>query len=200
MANLKDTTINDNGFIKLPTGITGQRPSNPESGMIRFNSDLDALEGYDGISWSPIGETAGAVMYFAMDTAPTGWLKANGAEINRSTYSRLFSAIGTTFGSGDGSTTFNLPDLRGEFIRGLDENRGADPDSRSLGSSQGTALEDHGHTFKAGDQTPNQFGGVLTTNTGNSYATKKLTAGITNASASSESRPRNVALLPCIKF
>ena len=55
---------------------------------------------------------AGAVMYFTTPTAPSGWLIANGDVISRTTYSRLFNVIGTTFGSGDGSTTFKLPDLR----------------------------------------------------------------------------------------
>lgn len=56
---------------------------------------------------------AGAVLSFAMNTAPTGWLECDGAAIARTTYATLFAAIGTTFGEGDGSTTFNIPDLRG---------------------------------------------------------------------------------------
>jgi hypothetical protein len=59
----------------------------------------------------------GQVSTFAMSSAPTGWLKANGAAVSRTTYVDLFTAIGTTFGVGDGSTTFNLPDLRGRFTR-----------------------------------------------------------------------------------
>ena len=55
-----------------------------------------------------------------------GWLKANGAAVSRTAYGDLFAKIGTVFGSRDGSTTFNLPDLRGEFIRGWDNGRGVD--------------------------------------------------------------------------
>ncbi len=77
----------------------------------------------------------GEVAYFAMSSAPSGWLKANGAAISRTTYSALFAAIGTTFGAGDGSTTFNVPDLRGEFIRGFDDSRGVDS-GHSLGGAQ----------------------------------------------------------------
>ena len=62
---------------------------------------------------------AGAVMAFAMNSAPAGWLAANGEAVSRSTYATLFAAISTTHGSGDGSTTFNVPDLRGIFVRGL---------------------------------------------------------------------------------
>lgn len=61
---------------------------------------------------------AGAVMLFAMNSAPAGWLAANGDPVSRTDYAALFSAIGTTHGVGNGSTTFNLPDLRGIFVRG----------------------------------------------------------------------------------
>jgi phage-related tail fiber protein len=67
---------------------------------------------------------AGAVVGFARSTAPAGWLKANGAAISRNAYSALYAAIGTTFGAGDASTTFNLPDLRGVYICGFDDGRG----------------------------------------------------------------------------
>ena len=82
------------------------------------------------IAWAapavPVGVPSGTVIYHAANTAPTGFLKANGAAVSRSTYSDLFTAIGTTFGVGDGSTTFNVPDLRGEFMRGWDDSRGVD--------------------------------------------------------------------------
>ncbi|WP_287956581.1 phage tail protein, partial [Snodgrassella sp.] len=67
---------------------------------------------------------AGVIQFFTIDWAPTGWLKANGAAVSRTTYANLFAAIGTKFGAGDGKTTFNLPDLRGEFIRAYDDGRG----------------------------------------------------------------------------
>ena len=60
----------------------------------------------------------GAIMPFARPSVPAGWLPCEGQEVSRRIYDNLFYAIGTTFGAGDGSTTFNLPDLRGEFIRG----------------------------------------------------------------------------------
>jgi microcystin-dependent protein len=89
---------------------------------------------------------AGAVTMFARATAPTGWLKANGALISRVTYATLFTAIGTTFGVGDGSTTFALPDLRGEFLRAFDDARGVDA-SRVFGSAQAQGTLSHTHTF-----------------------------------------------------
>lgn len=61
---------------------------------------------------------AGAVFAFAANSAPAGCLLCNGAEVSRTTYSALFAAIGTTYGTGDGSTTFNLPNLTDKFIQG----------------------------------------------------------------------------------
>lgn len=68
----------------------------------------------------------GNVSFTARNTPPAGFLAANGAAVSRTTYARLFEALGTTFGVGDGSTTFNLPDVRGNFIRGWDNGAGVD--------------------------------------------------------------------------
>ena len=87
---------------------------------------------------------SGAVLYFSGRTAPAGWLKANGAAVSRTAYAALFAAIGTTYGAGDGRSTFNLPDLRGEFIRGWDDGRGVDT-PRPMGSAQAHALQSHQH-------------------------------------------------------
>lgn len=92
----------------------------------------------------------GDIKYTASSTAPTGWLKANGAAVSRTAYAALFAAIGTTFGAGDGFTTFNLPDLRGEFIRGWDDGRGIDA-GRSIGSAQAGAIQSHGHSASSAD-------------------------------------------------
>jgi phage-related tail fiber protein len=87
----------------------------------------------------------GMVQAFAQSTAPAGWLLCNGAAVNRTTYSDLFAAIGTVYGAGDGSSSFNLPDLRGEFLRGWDASRGVDTNAgvnpRGFASVQkGTAI------------------------------------------------------------
>jgi microcystin-dependent protein len=60
----------------------------------------------------------GVILPYGGDTAPTGWFLCDGSAISRTTYASLFAKIGTTFGIGNGSTTFNIPDLRGIFIRG----------------------------------------------------------------------------------
>lgn len=82
--------------------------------------------------WSP-GDIKGTL---ASGAVPSGWLPADGRLVSRSLYASLFAAIGTTYGAGDGSTNFALPDLRGEFLRGWDDGRGVDA-SRGLGTPQG---------------------------------------------------------------
>lgn len=75
------------------------------------------------------------IFAYAGATAPEGFLFCDGQAVSRTDYARLFAVIGTTFGAGDGTTTFNVPDLRGEFMRGADRGRGVDA-SRTLGSWQ----------------------------------------------------------------
>lgn len=135
----------------------------------------------------------GAVFYFATSTAPAGYLKADGTAVSRTTYAGLFATIGTTFGAGDGSTTFNLPDLRGEFIRGLDDGRGVDG-LRALGSAQADAFKSHQHTYaKTSAGVATFFGG---SGPGDTFGDSNT---LTTATGGTETRPRNVALLACIK-
>lgn len=143
----------------------------------------------------------GSVSAFAMNSAPTGWLKANGAAISRTTYADLFTAIGTTFGTGDGSTTFNLPDLRGEFVRGWDDSRGVDS-GRVFGSSQldqlqgfKVQMERGGSASGVGASTGSAPTGVFNT------STSPITDGVNGTPRTgTETRSRNIALLLCIKF
>ena len=72
-------------------------------------------------------------------TAPAGWLLANGDAVSRTTYSALLTAIGTTYGTGDGSTTFNLPDMRGRVAAGVGTGSGLT--ARTLGGTVGTENE-----------------------------------------------------------
>jgi microcystin-dependent protein len=137
---------------------------------------------------------AGIVIYAAQNTAPTGYLKANGALISRTTYVDLFTAIGTTFGVGDGTTTFGLPDLRGEFLRGWDDGRSIDT-GRVFGSAQSSANLAHTHTYPANTGTTGSLQFSLTS--------MDIIGAVNHASSSAggtEARPRNIALLACIKF
>ena len=141
-----DLILTGTGSLQLPSGTTAQRPT-PATGDIRFNTTLTQFEGYNGTGWGEIanGVPAGSVFTFATTTVPSGYLECNGAAVSRSTYASLFSSISTTWGVGDGSSTFNLPDLRGQFVRGWDNSAGVDS-GRSFASSQSDQNKQHNHT------------------------------------------------------
>jgi len=149
----------------------------------------------DGSGLSGIVTTlAGAISAFAFTSVPTGWLECDGSTVSRTTYADLFAAIGDTFGAGDGSTTFAIPDLRGEFLRGWDNGRGVDA-GRAFGSAQGDAFKSHNHTIErfsnvAGGASPS----VASANSGQSSTQSTLNSG------GDETRPRNIAMMYCIKF
>ena len=163
-------------------------------------------------------ELVGEIAFFASSTPPSGWLKANGAAVSRTTYAALFAAIGTTFGAGDGRTTFNLPDLRGEFLRGLDEGRNIDR-GRRLGTAQGDAIRNitgklDGSAMGSGNQVLEgkmiASGAIGTTYQQRQWSGDQGGWGEQSVSfdfdasrvvpTASENRPRNVALLACIKY
>ena len=198
-------TVAANLTLTLPatTGSSGQALTTDGSGALSFAT----------IAGVPVG----AVFYFAASTAPTGYVKANGATVSREgTFAALFAVIGTTYGVGDGSTTFKLPDLRGEFIRGWDDARGIDV-SRAFGSAQAadTNLLSHTHSTTVTGFAKAQYGdtgsitygagftqqnndGDITSNPNTASLT--YTTGAASPAGGAETRPRNVALLACIKF
>jgi microcystin-dependent protein len=96
----------------------------------------------------------GAIIPMAAPSVPAGFLECNGATLKRSDYPALFSLIGTTYGAGDSSTTFLLPDLRGEWIRGWDNGRTVD-NGRAFGAFQDkdTSTSTHTHNPGAGGGT-----------------------------------------------
>lgn len=163
-----------------------------------------------------IGSVApvGSVIAFAGSPAPQGYLTCDGSEYSRSAYPSLFSAISTLYGSGNGSTTFNVPDLRGEFVRGLDDGRGVDP-GRVLGTNQEFALERLQATITFRGEA-NRVGfisdtdGIAEHSSTESYDAESgedgnslgrvltLDSALTTNSAD-ETRPRNVAMTYIIK-
>ena len=109
-----------------------------------------------------LGVPAGCVMPYAGATAPDGWLLCHGQAVSRTTYADLFAAIGTAYGAGDGSTTFNLPDLRGRVAAGRDDMGGTDAgrlaggvaDRTTLGGAGGAAT----HTLGTGEMPAHSHG------------------------------------------
>jgi len=142
-------------------------------------------------TWSALGSfmPVGTIIAWLVPTLPAGYLKANGATVSRITYADLFVVFGVTYGSGDGSTTFGLPDTRGEFLRGWDDARGVDV-GRILGTWQADELKSHTHSAAA--QAGAQYGqpsGQVHSGSGNIGST----GGV-------ETRPRNIAVQFIIKY
>lgn len=156
------------------------------------------------------GMTA-TVLPFAGATAPEGWLLCDGAAVSRATYAALFAKTGTAFGAGNGTTTFNLPDLRGEFVRGLDGGRGVDT-GRTLGSKQKGTLQTYQDnvdplqnpntlTLATGDNIDSAFG-MDPIVAGDGYSGTTRVIGQQSSQVSTlwgVTRPRNVALNHIIK-
>lgn len=151
---------------------------------------------------------AGVIMAFGGATAPTGWLLCEGAAVSRTTYAALFAAIGVAHGYGDNSTTFNLPDYRGRFIRGRANSSANDPDRASR-----TAAATGGNTGDAvGSIQTDQFrthvhGAVTTTASlsGSLVSSINRDSGATNNSQSAytggnETRPLNAYVNYIIKI
>lgn len=197
------------GATSTQVSLTGNQTI---AGVKTFSSSPLVPDGATANSAASVGQVsaampAGAVIYVAMNTPPAGYLKANGQAVSRTLYPALFSAIGTFYGAGDGSTTFNLPDLRGEFLRGWDDGRGADP-NRSFGSFQNQDWKgfemtntrqnsmdySHGPVYMGKNVAPADFVGNMFTG---SWAAPAAAIGA--RWDASEIRPRNVSLLACIK-
>lgn len=140
-----------------PGAFTGfQDGGGTFTGDVQVGGTITSLDG--GAVMAPGLLPAGMVIAYAGPTAPAGWLPCDGLAVSRTTYAALFAAIGTAWGAGDGSSTFNLPDLRGRFLRGTDHGQGRDPNAGTrsavqgggnagdaVGSLQGSQLGLHGH-------------------------------------------------------
>ena len=169
---------------------------------------------------APVGQVA----HFARNTPPAGWLKRNGAAVSRTTYAALFAAIGTQFGAGNGSTTFNLPDDRELIDRAWTDGLNAADSGRALFSSQAGQNESHIHegtTNSTGAHTHvitnkrEYVDGVSTSNVNAVYGDQIIQGTDTTTTSASgthshtltisanggnETRMANRAYLACIKY
>ncbi len=141
------------------------------------------------------GTPIGSVLAYPIDDVPAHCLECNGAGISRATYPELFAVIGTTYGEGDGSTTFNVPDLRAEFIRGWDNSRGIDT-GRAIGASQTESFASHRH------DTAGRYPGSLGSDGVIPYCGQTGTQAViyTSYEGGTETRPRNIAMMFCIVY
>lgn len=173
---------------------------------------------------SSSGIPSGIVSPYAGASAPDGWLICDGSNVSRSIYPDLYSAIGTSFGNGDGLTTFTLPDMRGKFARGVDGSAGNDPDAstriaQSLGGNAGNLVgsiqtdaygshthSDAGHSHQeqvvlSGAGGPGFHVQRTSPNSGSTPAEDFTLTDYANiqASGGSETRPKNLYLNFIIK-
>lgn len=171
------------------------------SGLTRVSLDENNVLKKSIVYGVPIG----TIILHAATTAPAGTLVCDGSAISRTTYADLFAAIGTTYGAGDGSTTFNLPDVRDEFPR-------FNGTSRTVGTTQGDASRDIAGTIQncITQLNPPPTGAFTSSKTGAIFASlaggSAWGAETFNFSASNvvptadENRPRNIAFLGCIIY
>lgn len=134
--------INSIGGVGLRPGVctSTTRPTAPYLGQVIFETDTAQMRYWDGTVWNnALGAPVGSVQTYAGSSAPTGWLLCAGQAISRATYSDLFTVLSTTYGAGNGSTTFNLPDLRGRTVFGKDDMGGSAASRLTSGNSGITA-------------------------------------------------------------
>jgi microcystin-dependent protein len=195
-----------NGGTKIETGLDANGNGTLDAGEVSVSLTTYVCNSSSGSGSS--GVPSGSIMAFAGATVPSGWLLCDGSIISRTTYSDMFSSIGTAWGQGDGSTTFHLPDLRGRFLRGVDGNASVDPDASSrtslylggntgnnIGSYQNDEFKSHNHNY-SGWYGP--FGNPAIGSGGNGNTT---TISIQSSnSGGSETRPKNAYVIYIIKL
>ncbi len=143
----------------------------------------------------------GGILPYAGASTPSGYLLCDGSAVSRTTFSTLFAAIATAYGIGNGTTTFNLPDLRGLFPRGVNNGSGNDPDAAgrtatnggnsgdNVGSVQSDMYTSHTHQYG----TPRNTGAGGAPWVANAQATPVIDGSYTtSASGGNETRPKNV--------
>jgi microcystin-dependent protein len=220
--------------LNAPTVYGASSVSSPVIGDMVYDQSAGGFFGYNQSgAWvllsAPEAPPAGVIVSYGGATAPAGWLLCDGSSVSRSTYSALFAAIGTNFGT-DGPTSFNLPDLRGRFVRGVDGAASRDPDKltrsamnaggltgNNVGSVQGNATSlpsvpfttdssgNHSHNTSAQNGAQAQFGGIIVriqgTGTNNSATTTDgAHTHSTAGGGDSETRPINANLNFIIKI
>lgn len=157
----------------------------------------------------------GAVGFYAQSSAPSGWLACDGSAVSRTTYAALFAALGTAYGAGNGTTTFNLPDARGRVLRSFDPSGVVDPAS-VFGAFQADQDQIHDHfngiVETTGSPTMMVYQRVATGVPGNAGNTAHAdsntptrqgttsTTAATTGTFGTETRVKGLILLACVKY
>lgn len=202
------------GTFQTPSNMTSFRLAlvciNAPSGALVVNLD-DVTAGPQQAVVSPTGPV-GEIIATGSTTAPAGFLYADGSAVSRTQYSDLFAVIGTTYGAGDGSTTFNLPNLKGVFVRGAgSQTIGGISYSATLGGAQGDQMQGHKHNASDG---PNWVGSAFNGSVVSGYSASvstptdkqmRTSSPIDDGSngtprTGSETRPANVAVAYHIRY
>lgn len=201
--------IHNHAVIDI-TGLQTALDTKANTGHIHNTSDITGLDAAianliaQSNSGSGTDYNAGSIVYFARNTAPDGYLQADGRFVSRLDYPELFAAIGTTFGGDDGiNNGFNVPDLRGWFIRSWNNGGGIDS-GRAFGSYQQDEFGSHVHAPPFGLNAPylsNPFSGdgAIDSSALTGPSEMNPTSGNTQPAGGTETRPKNIALLACIK-
>ena len=225
---LRDTSNSNFVAIQAPSNVSSDVTLTLPSTDGNANDVLQS-DGSGNLSFAALPQAVptGTVHLFATTTAPSGYIECDGRAVSRTTEADLFAIIGTTWGEGDGSSTFNVPDLRGEFVRGWDDGRGVDS-GRSFASAQtyqnashnhsvtdpghNHSINDPGHIHQVQYSNSDSGDGVIEesgTGLSGQEPTLSATTGITINNAStgisiqnsggSEVRVRNIAMMYVIK-
>jgi microcystin-dependent protein len=172
-----DAAVITSGTLPLARGGTGASLTIGAAGtFLRSNGSVLQFSN-DGSSLTNLQIAAGSIMMFGGAVLPTGWLQCNGVAVSRATYAALFAVIGTTYGVGDGSTTFNLPNLKARFPIG----NGDSSPFNVLGNSGDTTTHSHTISLTSGSAS---VGNTAPTGAGQSVTPAShthLVAGSTNA-------------------
>lgn len=224
-AAIIDVQSTTQGSIAIPKMTEAQKNaiSTPPEGLTVYDTTNSDLYFYDGSSWEKFGQPAvdassgipsGTLAWYSGTSAPSGWLVGDGSAVNRTTYAALYAVTGNAFGQGDGSTTFNLPDCEGRFIRGRDNAAGTDPDAGSrtamatggntgdnVGSVQADAMQGHQHTYTKEGGSGSYSGGIVGSEGGTNNTSSPVTDGVNGTPrTSSETRPKNFYMTCIIKI
>lgn len=170
------------------SGTTMKIRANVSSGIWEITND--------GTSWSSIDKDTkyfpSQILTISSGTCPPGTIEANGQAVSRTSEAGLFSKIGTTYGTGDGSTTFNVPNYKGAFLRGWSTDSTVDPSGpRSVGSYQEDEFKAHNHNYLK----PYLLGNAVR---GSSINVPWFSANTTESRGGAETRPKNFAVKHCI--